>query len=127
AALPGFSAELPLVIDETRFVEERTRELLEEVAMVGLQRAPLLGDPWRLALGLEQRMFRAIDAIASMGPRALGAIESLMRDGPVKDGTRVFAAAMTLGCFAGRDALAAAERVFFETELVDEEARQYLG
>jgi hypothetical protein len=125
--IPGFAAELPLVIGETRFVEERTRELLEEVAMVGLQRAPLLGDPWRLALGLEQRMFRAIDAITSMGPRALGAVESLMRDGPVKDGTRVFAAAMTLGCIAGRDALAAAERVFFETELVDEEARQYLG
>lgn len=92
--------------------------------MVGLQRAPLLGDPWRSAAMLELRMLRAIDAIVSMGPMAIGCIEELALDAPVKDGPRLFAAAMVLGCLRGRDALAAAERCFFHYEIADAESRQ---
>jgi HEAT repeat protein len=40
-------------------------------------------------------------------------------DSPVKDPSRVFAITMILGCLAGRDSLAAAERVFLTWERAD--------
>lgn len=122
----GFGPDIPDVVSELAFVQARTRDLLEEVAMVGMQRAPLLGDPWRVALPLEQRMLRAIDGIASMGAAALEYVERWAMDAPAKDPTRVFGVAMTLGCFAGRDALAAVERVFYDFEQVEPDCRREL-
>ncbi len=115
----GFSADAMPALDEVGFIRAQTRSLFEEVAMVGIQRAPLLGDPWRTALLLEQRMLRAIDAIVAMGPVAVAEVESLALDAPVKDGSRLFAATMILGSVRGRDALASAERVLFDYILVD--------
>lgn len=122
----GFGPDIPERITEDGFVRARTRDMLEEVAMVGLQRAPLPGDPWRIALGLEQRMGRAIDAIAAMGPVALGYVERWAMDSPVKDSTRMFAVAMTMGCFAGEDALGVIDRVYQELVSVDEGCREGL-
>jgi len=115
----GFDPEPMRRIMAGEHVVMRTRELVDEVAMIGLQRAPLLGDPWRVALALEHRMFRAIDAVAALGPTALAAVESLAMDAPVKDATHLFGAVMTLGCQEGRDALAAAERLYFAFERLD--------
>jgi uncharacterized protein (TIGR02270 family) len=113
APVPAGFAQDPLpAIDERSFVHARARDCLDEIAMVGEQRAPLLGDPWRAALFLERRMIAAMDAIASMGSVAIAHLEPLVMDAPAKDGSRVFAIAMALGCIDGRDALAAAERVF---------------
>lgn len=81
--------------------------------MVGAQRAPLLGDPWRTALTLERRMLSAIDAIVALGPAAIAYLEPLVRDAPVSDPAHAFAIGMTLGCLAGRDSLAAVERILF--------------
>ena len=92
-------------------VADRARECFDEVAMIGMQRAPLLGDPWRGALVLEQRMLSAIDAVAALGGPAIARVERLAVDSPAKDPTRGFAAAMILGCIDGRDALGAVERV----------------
>jgi hypothetical protein len=124
---PGFGPDIPKAISELELIRDRTRELLEEVAMVGIQRAPLLGDPWRSAAILDQRMLRAIDAVVSMGPRALGLVEELALDAPLKDGAHLFGVAMILGSVRGRDALAAAERVFLDYESVDPSARDGLG
>jgi hypothetical protein len=117
----GFVPEIPPAISEPNFLHQRVRECFEEVAMIGMQRAPLLGDPWRSSLVLERRMLAALDAIAAMGPPALAALEPLVLDAPAKDPSRVFGIAMVLGCLAGRDALAAAERVFLAFELSDPE------
>lgn len=120
-APPGFDPEPVRQIMAGEHIVMRTRELVEEVAMIGLQRAPLLGDPWRVALPLEHRMFRAIDAVAALGPTAIASIESLAMDAPVKDAAHLFGAAMTLGCLRGRDALAAAERLYLAFERLDPE------
>ncbi len=77
--------------------------------MVGMQRAPLLGDPFRGAPVLERRMLAAIDVIAAIGALAIEHVPRLVADAPVKDASVAFASAMVLGCFGGRDALAAAE------------------
>jgi hypothetical protein len=104
------------------FLRSRVRHCFEEVSMIGIQRAPLLGDPWRASLALERRMLAAVDAIVAMGPASVAAVESIVMDAPAKDAAHVFGAAMIMGCLTGRDALAAAERVFIAFELGDPEA-----
>jgi HEAT repeat protein len=106
---PGFSAGIGAATGDATFRAERARECFEEVAMVALQRAPLPGDDWRSARLLEARMLRAIDWIAALGPGALSRVVSLYRGAPVADAAHAFALAMTLGCFSGRDTLAAVE------------------
>jgi hypothetical protein len=125
---PGFARDYLPALDELGFIRARTRECFEEIAMIGMQRAPLLGDPWRSALVLERRMLASLDAIVAMGDRALAYLEPLVMDAPAKDPSRVFGIAMTLGCLSGRDALAAAERTFLALELGDPEcAVQFAG
>lgn len=109
------------------FVAARTRECFEEVAMIGVQRAPLLGDPWRFAQVLERRMLAAIDAIAALGSPAIALLERLAVDAPAKDPSRGFAAAMILGCIEGRDALSAVERVLRHLGPADAEVRAHVG
>src|SRR5262249_43133647 len=60
---PGFVPVLDPAISEREFIHARTRECFEEVAMIGSQRAPLLGDPWRTSTVLERRMLASIDAL----------------------------------------------------------------
>ena len=119
---PGFAKEIPEAQSEGDFVRARAREHLEEITMVGSSRAPLLGDPWRFAATLERRMLNAIDAIASMGHTAIAHLEPLVLDSPAKDPTRAFGIGIALGCIAGRDALAAAERVVWALRQNDPES-----
>lgn len=106
---PGFAADIEEAMDEATFVRMRARDAFEEIAMVGMQRAPLPGDHWRTSLSLERRMLAAIDLIAALGPVAIAHVPRLVADAPAKDPSRAFAIAMVLGTIAGRDALAAAE------------------
>ena len=106
---PGFARDVAAAIDDASFLRARAREHFEEVAMVGMQRAPLPGDAWRSTLALERRMLASIDVLAALGPTAIAHIPRLVADAPVKDPSRAFGLAMVLGCVAGRDALAAAE------------------
>ena len=123
----GFAEEIRPALSDGAFVRERVRGCFEEVTMVGVQRAPLLGDPWRTSRVLERRMLASIDAIVSMGPPALSILESLIFDAPLKDPSRVFGIAMILGCLTGRDTLAMAERVFAAFELDDPQHAAQLG
>jgi HEAT repeat protein len=113
---PGFAAEIPAALSDADFVRARTRECFEEVAMVGMQRAPLLGDPWRGSLLLERRMLASIDVVAAMGEVAIEHVPRLVADAPVKDPSRGFGIAMILGCVGGRDALAAAEHALLSSD-----------
>ncbi|MEZ4300518.1 MAG: hypothetical protein R3B70_36585 [Polyangiaceae bacterium] len=124
---PGFANEIPEVQSEADFVRARAREHFEEITMIGSQRAPLLGDPWRNALVLERRMLNSIDALAAMGNTALAYLEPLVLDSPAKDPSRAFGIAIALGCFAGRDALAAAERVAWNLRQNDPESLSQLA
>jgi HEAT repeat protein len=108
---PGFAPPFARAWTAQRFVEARCRECFEEVAMIGMQRAPLLAEPWRAGRFLERRMLASIDAIAALGSVALAAIEPMVLGAPAKDPSRGFAAAMIAGSVAGRDTLAMAERV----------------
>lgn len=119
---PGFTPEIPEVQTEADFVRARAREHFEEITMIGSQRAPLLGDPWRNALTLERRMLNSIDALASMGHVALASLEPLVLDSPAKDPSRAFGIGIAMGCFSGRDALAAAERVAWSLRQNDPES-----
>jgi hypothetical protein len=123
----GFAQDVGRALSEAHFVRDRARECFDEVVMIGLQRAPLLGEPWRNARILERRMLAAIDAIVAMGPAALGSLERLVLDAPLKDPPRLFAFAMVLGCVDGRDALAMAERVFLAFERSDPEHATHLA
>lgn len=113
---PGFAPAVGAAMDEVAFVRARAREHFEEVAMVGMQRAPLLGDPFRGSLALERRMLAAIDVIAALGRAAVEHVPRLLADAPVKDPSLGFAGAMVLGCFQGRDALAAAELALLSSD-----------
>jgi len=121
----GFVAPIDPALSEYEFVRARTRDYFEELAMVGSQRQPQLGDSWRSIAFLEQRMFAAIDAIASLGPVALHTVEQLVLDSPVKDPSRGFAAAVLFGSVEGRDSLAAAERIIRFLDARDPEVSQY--
>jgi hypothetical protein len=112
----GFAEDVGEALTELAFVRERARECFEDVAMVGMQRAPLPGDPWRAARVLERRLLAAVDVIAALGPPAIEHVPRLLADAPLKDPPRAFALAMVLGCFAGRDTLAAAEHVLLSSE-----------
>ncbi len=96
---------------EGAFVAHWARECFDEISMLGSQRKPLLGDDWRTALELEQRMLWTVDAFASLGGGALATIERLALDGAAPDVERVFAATLLLSCFRGRDAIGLAERI----------------
>jgi hypothetical protein len=91
--------------------KERARDLMLEVAGMGAQRTPLLGDYWRSVTVFDRRMWNAVDAIAALGEDGVLAVEPLFWDLPAKDGPHVFGACFTLGCFAGRDTLLAIERI----------------
>ena len=62
-APPGFADEIPEATSEDAFVAQRTREMFEELVLVGSQRTPLLGEAWRTSSVLEKRLFHALDAI----------------------------------------------------------------
>jgi hypothetical protein len=124
---PGFAVDVGLAIPEAEFLRQRVRLCFEEVTMIGMQRAPLLGDPWRTSRVLERRMLASIDAIVAMGRPAMQALESMALDAPLKDPSRVFAIAMILGCVEGRDALGLAERVFAAFEVENPEHAVQLG
>ena len=118
---PGFVARVDPAWTDDAFVASKVRELFEEVAMVGMQRTPLLGDPFRSCAFLERRLLCAMDALAGFGARGLAKIEPLVVDAPVKDATRAFGAAFVFGCIEGRDSLAAAERVLHFCGPLDDE------
>jgi hypothetical protein len=124
---PGFTKEIPEAQSEADFVRARARDYFEEISMIGSQRAPMLGDPWRTAITLERRMLNAIDALAAMGHTALASLEPLVLDSPAKDPSRAFGIGAALGCFAGRDALASAERVAWTLRQNDPEGLTQLG
>ncbi len=124
---PGFAREIDAAITELSFLRDRTRTSFEEVAMVGMQRTPLVGDGWRSSLLLERRMLASIDLIAAIGAPAVEYIPHLVVDAPVRDPSRAFAAGMILGCFSGRDALAAAERTVFSKGELDPAFVRELG
>jgi len=107
---PGFIGARLVAVSSSDFVVRRARELFEEVCAMGLQRTGQLGEMWRDADALDQRMLRAIDALAVLGDRAVRALEEIVMDAPAKDPSLGFGLAMALGAFEGRDALAAIER-----------------
>lgn len=107
----GFVRELPERQKPGAFLAARARDCLEEIAMIGMQRLPLLGDPFRSVAFLERRMLTSLDAVASLGPVGVARIEPQLLDAPVRDAARAQAGAFALGCLEGRDALGALERV----------------
>ncbi len=113
---PGFVRTLPRVVSEDAFVRDRARELFEEIAMVGIQRAPLPGEPWRSVRGLEQRLLAAMDAIVAMGHAAIRHLPSFVSGAPARDPSRAFALGVALGSVRGRDTLALVEHALLSCE-----------
>ena len=124
---PGFARGRFAAKTREDVIADRTRECFDEIAMIGMQRAPMVGEPWRPARVLEERMLSAIDAIAALGGPAVARIEGLAVDAPAKDPTRGVAAAMILGCFDGRDTLGAVERVPHHLGPADPEVARSVG
>lgn len=108
----GFARAPDPAVDAETFSRRWLRECIDEVGMLGLQRAPLPGDAWRDVMPLEVRMVRAIDAAIAFGAdAACEAAEALAHDAPVADPMRMFAVTAIGGCIEGRDTLGPAERV----------------
>ncbi len=97
-----------LTVDEA--IAERARRCFEDVAALGMMRAPQLGEDWRAAGIIDKRMLAAVDAIVGLGPVALAGLERFVVDAPAKDPTRGFAVALIGGSLEGRDGLAVLER-----------------
>src|SRR5262249_39050788 len=79
---PGFTHGPLVRTARDAFIAAKTRECFEEIAMTGMHRTPLEGDPWRSAKIFEQRMLCSIDAIAALGPVAVARIEPMLLDAP---------------------------------------------
>jgi len=109
---PGFVGGKHVALSDDSLVARRARELFEEIVIGGLHRTPLLGDEWRTMDVVDKRVWRAVDAIAAHGPRALTEIERLVVDAPAKDPARGFAVTLLAGSFEGRDMLAVVERAY---------------
>ncbi|AKT37024.1 hypothetical protein [Chondromyces crocatus] len=124
---PGLALRFDPALDEGAFLRERARTAFDEIAMAAMQRMPLPGDPWRGSLVLERRLLASLDLLASLGAPAIAHVPRLLADFPVKDPSRVFAASLILGSFAGRDALAAAERALFGASGLDEDTAVAVG
>ncbi|HMA94815.1 MAG TPA: hypothetical protein VKP30_19125 [Polyangiaceae bacterium] len=118
-AVPGLSSDPPPVLTEDEFRRERARETFEEIAMIGMHRLPLLGDPWRGSLVFEQRMFESLDALVALGPIGLTHLDDLTLGSQLKDPARLFALTLVTGCVDGRDTLALAERYFMREYATD--------
>jgi hypothetical protein len=108
---PGFAFAPPPATSADAFVRGWARECIDEIGMLGVQRAPQRGDDWRACRALEDRLLAVLDALAALGPTALAFVEPHIADAPVADPLKTFAAAMIAGCFEGRDLLGAAERL----------------
>lgn len=108
---PGFVRGEHRAVEPQRHRWDKGRELFEDVCGMGILRTPLLGDYWRGSIVFDRRMLRDIDAIAALGGGVVGALERMVTDSPAKDPSRAFGLAAALGCFEGRDGLAAVERV----------------
>lgn len=108
---PGYAYVPPNPTHEDDFIRHWARICFEDVGLLGVQRAPLLGDDWRSSSDLERRMLASVDALAALGPVAITHVEKLAMDAPAPDPMRIFAVAMIGGCLEGRDALGGAERV----------------
>lgn len=96
---------------EARFARHWGREQAEDVAMVGVQRRPLLGDDWREVATLEARLVRSADAFCALGHPALDTLERWVLDAPAPEPSRLFAACILAGSMAGRDTLGLVERL----------------
>lgn len=107
----GFTPKLPKPMTEDEFIQHKARELFEEISMVGMQRTPLLGDPFRSTAFLERRLLAALDALVGYGFTAIRYVEPMVIDSPAKDAARAFGAAIFFGSLDGRDSLGAAERI----------------
>ena len=110
APRPGFTKDNAAPLSPEAFTRSKARELFEDIAAMGLQRTPLLGDFWRGAAAFDQRLLRDIDAFAALGATAAAHVETLVFEHPAKDASVAFALGITLGSIEGRDALAAVER-----------------
>lgn len=108
---PGYAYIPSNPSSDDDFIRHWTRTCFEDIGLLGIQRAPLLGDLWRSSSDLERRMLASIDALAALGPVAIAHVEKLAMDAPAPDPMRIFAVAMIGGCLEGRDALGGAERV----------------
>jgi hypothetical protein len=124
---PGFVRGRHIALSHDDAIAKKARDCFEDVAALGMMRAPLLGDDWRTMTVFEERMFAALDAIVGLGPVALGQIERFVVDAPAKDATRGFAAAMLGGVVAGRDVLAVAQRVLAHLGTDEPENTQAFG
>ena len=115
----GFEADPLPQLSPEEFRRERARDTFEEIAMIGVHRLPLLGDPWRASLIFEKRMFENLDALVALGDAGLNHLQKLTLGSPIKDPSRLFALTLVAGCVEGRDTLALAERYFDEEHLSD--------
>jgi hypothetical protein len=115
----GFAGSTDPPLTPEEFRRARARDCFEEVAMIGMQRLPLFGDPWRASRVFERRMFENLDALVALGDVGLDHLQSLTLGSPIKDPSRLFALTLITGCVDGRDSLAVAERYFDREHLSD--------
>jgi hypothetical protein len=115
----GFIADPLPALTTDEFRRERARDTFEEIAMVGLHRTPLLGDPWRSSITVERRLFENLDALVALGTPGLAELEALTLDAKVKDPARLFALTLVAGSVDGRDTLAVADRYYARERLND--------
>lgn len=110
-----------------RFIEERALGAFEEVLLAWIQRLPIAGERWQSASFIEQRLLAGIDALAALGPAALGHLDALTLGNPTCTPAHLSALTMVLGSIAGRDTLALAERLLHEQESVSPEWADAFG
>ncbi len=107
---PGFIADPLPTLSLDQFRCQRAREVFEEIAMLGQNRVPLLGDPWRGSRTFEQRLLQNLDAFVALGPRALAELPALGPGALLPSPSQLFATTLIAGCVHGRDLLALAEQ-----------------
>lgn len=119
---PGAPVDTKLEpLDDAGYTHHWARALFEEIATLGLQRTPLLGDDWRAFEAVDARIAAALDAYAGLGEAALGELEALALDTPAPDPSRVYAVAMIAATVTGRDLAGLVESVVRRLDAADPE------
>lgn len=107
----GFVADPLPALSRSAWSRIRQEELFSEICALMAHRIPQLGESWRGAAFLEERLLKDVDALVAVGPSSLGDLEKLVAGSAAPDPSELLGLTFIGACLAGRDGLGMADRL----------------
>ncbi len=116
APMEGLLADPLPPFTSVGWCRQRAEELFADICACGTYRIPQLGDPWRGAAAMEERLLRSLDALVALSGFNVDLLERIAVASPAPDPALLFGLTFVGGCLTGRDGLGVAERVYRKME-----------